>query len=373
MLYRTCLVIGSLFVFCLIGKTQVSIAPQVPPSGVMQKNQLWNIILVSSNPSAIIVSVKLTLLTVADNNPVMTATTKALTLSQGAKQFSSNDLVPIQYNYLSPIFNADRNPNGFLPVGNFQACYSVTQIKQGEAPSTFGLGGANTLAEECIPVEIIPLSPPILNTPFNNDTITTNYPSFNWLPPAPSSLFNSLSYDLSLVKVQKGQAILDALQQNVPVYIVSGIKEPSNIYPSSYEPLDTAVQYAWRIIAKNNKQYVAQSDAFTFSISSVTPFSLKPKDNNYLLLTREQGGYSTGFVADGVLGIKFYSYEREYQTTVSIKTIRGKEIKRYREIVKYGDNFFVYKLNDTFSNKETYFIELTDKEEKQYSATFKVK
>ena len=140
---------------------------------------------------------------------ILTGSSRLFTIVKGAKQLQLSDLNPVQYNYSGAAAVADRSSSGLLPVGSYQLCYTlVEQSSKNIMPAL----------EECLPVEIAPLSPPQLNMPANTDTISTLYPVFQWIPPAPLSLFTDLNYELVLVEMYKGQQALDAVQKNAPIY-----------------------------------------------------------------------------------------------------------------------------------------------------------
>src|SRR5882757_4662713 len=243
------LIFLSLLFLGVVTQAQINMTLQVPPAGVLIKNQLWNMLLVNSGQS-ISVRVNLVLLDEKNNQPVLTATSAPILLARGARQLQAKDLGPIQYAYSGPSFRADVDPNGMLPAGSYQACYTVAGMEKGAAPRV----------ENCIQVNVDPLSPPLLNTPADESRQYTYYPQFTWLPPTPVGLFNDLSYDLVVVEVLPGQGKADAIQQNIPVYSAGFVKNLYMNYPSSYRALDTSKLYAWRIIVLNNGAPAAMSD-----------------------------------------------------------------------------------------------------------------
>lgn len=273
-----------LLLLLLVGlklQAQVSLALQVPPAGVMQKTQLWNMTLINGSNSTYDVDVTITMLSTRDNNPVLTVTSKALAITRGAHQLKYTDFAPVAYKYLSPVFNADLRPEGFLPVGTYTVCYTISRW-QGDAPMP--------LAEECINLEVQPLSPPMLNMPADKDTVEAAYPQFTWLPPAPIMLLGDLSYDFVLVKVLPGQTALQAVQQNLPVYNQSRLKQPFLNMPASYTGLDTGITYAWSIIARNSGQWVAASETWTFTRTMRTPVVKAPAAAAYIQMKRGNDG-----------------------------------------------------------------------------------
>src|SRR5579875_2778409 len=117
-----CCVFGVLYLYTSWG--QLSVSLHEPPSGIVQKSQLWNVTLIYTGNAPIQISIALTLSDIKDNETVMTAFTKPITLVKGIKQIKASDLGPIDYNYLSAGFTNSMFPDAFLPIGNYRACYS---------------------------------------------------------------------------------------------------------------------------------------------------------------------------------------------------------------------------------------------------------
>lgn len=258
----------------MMSRAQITMTLQVPPVGVLVKNQLWNMLLVNSGSQARLVQISLTMLDQKTNQPVLTASTLPFVLGKGARQIQAKDLGPINYTYDGPAV-ADRDPNGLLPVGNYQVCYTVgSQIKDG------------LYTENCIQLAVDPLSPPLLNTPADEGSVTTAWPQFTWLPPTPVGLFGNLSYDLVLVEVLQGQGKADAIEENIPVYSGGLIRNLYLNYASSYAALDTGRLYAWRIVAMNNGLPAAMSDIWTFRVVKPVLPGLGKGNASYLSLRR---------------------------------------------------------------------------------------
>jgi len=223
------------------------------------------------------VRVSLVLLDEKTNQPVLTGGTLPFVLNKGAKQLQAKDLGPIQYAYSGPATSADRDPNGLLPAGSYQACYTVVSAEKGTIP----------MVENCIQLNIDPLSPLLLNTPADEGQLYTAYPQFTWLPPTPMGMFNDLSYDLVLVEVLPGQGKADAIEQNIPVYSGGFVKDLYVNYPSSYRALDTARTYAWRVVALNNGLPATMSDVWTFRV--IVPPKPVLKQQGYVYLDLKRG------------------------------------------------------------------------------------
>lgn len=344
-------------------QAQVTIALQVPPTGVMQKRQLWNMVLVYTGDAGISVSIQLTLLNGKDNQAVMTATTGPVSLKKGTNAINARDVSTLEYNYLSPLFNIDRDPDGFLPAGNFKACYTVTQSGHAGYP----------MAEDCIPVEVQPLSPPQLQMPADTAILETAYPQFSWLPPVPLNIFSNLTYDMLVVEVLPGQGTYEAIQQNIPVYNISDYNNMVHLYPASNKSLDTGRIYAWRVIAKNEGEFVAQSEVWSFKLANPKKETIKPADGNYIQLRRpNEGAAGVQVLTERIIGLKYYSFEKGHETTLRFVTSDGQVVKTIQEQIRYGDNFLAYKLDGAFEKGKLYVVEITDRQKNRYTASFTI-
>jgi hypothetical protein len=349
-----------LLMLAIAGNAQISISVQEPPAGIVQKRQLWNLALINSG-SPIDVVVGLTLIDLSDNQPALTAFTRFITLNKGVRQLKISDIEPIDYQYVSPAFS--RLSDALLPIGNYQACYTVYVNGKEEK---------FVLAENCIMLDIQPLSPPQLTMPVDSATIQNPWPQFSWLPPAPVTLFNDLNYDLIVTEVRPDQSAAAAIQENLPVYNLRRLSTMVNNYPSSNKTLDTGKVYAWRVIAKNGETFAAQSEVWTFKVTKEATKAITPANGVYLDL-KSSGAYTgTAVVGDGVLGIRYYSYDKSREAVIKFLNEKGEVVKEIKRTVSYGNNFLVFKLDHSFKTENTYSIELTDLNMTRYRASFRM-
>jgi hypothetical protein len=238
-------------------KAQVVLNFQLPPAGITLKNQLWNFTVLNSGPNNINVRMELVFSDPSSGQRIFTGTSAIYTLTQNVTQFQAGDLMPIGYNVLNSSYNIDVNPDGFLPIGQFEVCMAVFQIN----PETL-----DKIAEDCTTIEIEPISPPLLTEPANEELSYNKRPFFSWLPPAPANGFNNLSYDFSIVEVGSIQSPADAIQQNIPLFSQEGISTNSMLYPATLSELDTAKLYAWQVAARSSNNAIAKSEIFTFKV-----------------------------------------------------------------------------------------------------------
>lgn len=354
------LIFLSLLFLGIATRAQINMTLQVPPAGVMMKNQLWNMLLVNSGQS-ISVRVNLVLLDEKNNQPVLTATSAPIMLARGARQLQAKDLGPIQYAYSGPSFRADADPNGMLPAGSYQACYTVAGIEKGAAPRV----------ENCILVNVDPLSPPLLNTPADEGRQYTFYPQFTWLPPTPIGLFNDLSYDLVVVEVLPGQGKADAIQQNIPVYSAGFVKNLYMNYPSSYRALDTSRLYAWRIIALNNGSPAAMSDIWTFRITTPDKPGLREREAPYLELKRalDPSVASIG----GTLKLTYENTPADSVVAYTINSLEdpGSPVMQQGQLnLRRGRNFLDLALAGGYAPKKAYLFSLVNGRNETWTVKF---
>jgi hypothetical protein len=341
-------------------KAQVTMTLQVPPAGVLLKNQLWNMLLVNSTAQPLTVRVNMVLVDERDNQVVLTASTAPISLPRGARQLQAKDLGPIQYAYGNPAYHVDGNPNGLLPAGSFQACYTLVNAYK-EA----------TFAENCLQVNIDPLSPPLLNTPSDEGRIYSFYPQFTWLPPTPPALFNDLSYALVLVKMLPGQAKGDAIQDNVPVYAGTFLKNLYLNYPSSYPALDTNSTYAWRVVALNAGKPQAMSDIWTFRVAAPVLLARKPQDDTYIALQRGQSPSIASCTGSILLSYDNRTADTAVRYTItSLQETGNPVIQQGLVLLRYGQNLIKLPLQGGFGMRKIYLFQLLNSRGETWTLKF---
>ena len=327
---------------------------QLPPAGLVQKDQLWNLILVNNKDDIMDVRIQMSLQDAATGQVVLSASTGNIFLNKGVKVLGSKDLQPIYYNYNIPDVSGN-----YLPMGSYTACFQVSN----------NVGEERPLIQECIRFNIDPLSPPLLNTPADKEEIETTYPQFTWMPPSPFEMFTNLTYELVITEVLQEQSTSEAIQYNTPVYTKNNILQPFENYASSFAKLDTGKIYAWQVVARNGLSYAAKTEIWTFKITSrkEAQFIL---NNNYVLLENNVKG--TYLVSDNTLHVKYYSSEPVHETNIIFSNEKGKEVLKNKEKIKQGDNFFDFKLNHKFHSGELYTITITDGSNRSHNLRFSI-
>ena len=336
-------------------QAQVVVTLQLPPLGLTIKPQLWNMTFINTSGASMAVEIQMVMTDAGTGQTVLTATAPSVILPAGTKVINAGMVSPVTYT-AGAGYNIDANPNGFLPVGVFNICYTITQWTHDISAQ---------VAEECVTAEIEPISPPQLIQPGDSDRVIVRRPFFTWLPPTPYNLFSNLMYDFLLVQVQPTQSGADAIQQNIPVYLQSNITFTSLQYPLSMPELDTGKIYAWRVTAKNNFSPIANSEVWSFTIHQ--PMSDTARISNkglYAPLRREQNASYT--ISGNTL---HFLYQHELNSpSVQIK-IADVSRSTQQEVsldspvlaVKYGANYMSLDLgNSGLVNKHMYVLTLVN-------------
>jgi hypothetical protein len=344
------LILSQVFIsLFFITKAQVLVNLQLPQAGLQVKSQLWNMSLVNTSSEVLYIKLDMTLTDVTTGQTVLSGSSRIFTLPSGAKQLQISDLVPIQYNVLNSTYNINNNPNGFLPVGTFNACFSI--LKRNSKT-------LDKIAEDCETIEVEPASPPFLSMPDDGAAIDQSSPLFTWLPPSPVYLFSNLKYDLKLVEVNNNQNPADAIQTNFPLLGQSNISNNTFQYPISLRPLDTAKLYAWQVKALNNMQAISNSEIFTFKVKQQQDAVINETD----VYVRLKGLDEMPFTV--CRGILKYEYVNIYNnaflqlalTDVTTKANKGVALTAEQQVLTYGQNFLRLNLsaNNSMTNNHIY-------------------
>lgn len=347
-----------LFSIPLLLTAQVSLTIQLPPAGMIQKDQLWNLVLMNNSNASLDITVLLNLRDAVTGQPVLSGGSRSITLAKGVKTLNVKDVQPVQYNFGTSGFNSN-----YLPLGAYIACYTLTKANY---------DAIETIAYECVNININPLSPPLLNTPADKSILQTPYPQFSWTPPTPPQMFDNLNYEITVAEIQEGQSPADAVRYNTPTYVKTNSKQPFETYPSSYSKLDTGKTYAWQVIARNGFNYAATTEVWTFGFSKDSA-KLQNTGTSYILLKSNRDEAGVNYIEGNNLFIKYYSFDKAQETTVRFLNMQGRVIRLQKQKLIYGDNFIRFALNRQFKQGQVYRIEITDQQNKIHTATFSIK
>jgi hypothetical protein len=365
-------IITALIVIFLVTNavSQVIITPQLPQTGIKLKTQLWNLGLSNSNTVPISVKLSMVMTDLSNGQQVLSALTELIQLPQGVKLIQYNDVVPVNYVVINNIYNIDVSPNGFLPIGNFDICFEVLK-PVGEI--------MESVAEECIQIEVEPLSPPYLNLPADKSEIDEPRPLFSWIPPSAAIFFTNLSYDFKLVEVLANQNPDDAIQQNIPLVIKSNHYGISFQYPASIATLDTGKTYAWQVAANNNGLFIAKSEVWVFK-EKASGFDnvVYQRETPYFRLKQEAS--NAYFLCNGTLKFEYQNEVNDNIVSFAIYDVTTKEknkiqLPQNNIEIKFGQNFIDYNIKEVngIINGHFYQVELVNSKNENWSGKFEYK
>lgn len=347
---------------------QVVVTLQLPPLGLTIKPQLWNMSLINTTGASMTAEIQMIMTDAGTGQTVLTATTPSFILPAGVKAINAATVTPITYT-VGAGYNIDASPNGFLPVGVFNICYTVTRWNNDVS---------DPVADDCVTAEVEPISPPQLIQPADSDRVLLRRPFFTWLPPTPFNTFSNLLYDWVLVEVQPTQSAADAIQQNVPVFFQSNISFTSLQYPLSMPELDTNKLYAWRVTAKNNLSPIANSEVWSFSLQKYTNDTVTTfKRSSYAPVRRVQ---DASYIISGNTLHFLYQHEINNNavqisiTDISHTVHQAVQLNSSQLTVKYGANYLDLDLsNEKLTNRHIYLLELTNERNEHWYLKFEYK
>lgn len=146
---------------------------------------------------------------------------------------------------------------GRLPEGTYTGCVQVRNRS-----------GANLSSPVCREFEIVYPDPPQLISPANGDEVSTEFPTFQWIPvnvPADYDIF----YTLKIVEILDTQTPLRALEANVPLLERSDVTSTTFTYPLDGLAFEEETSYAWQVQAVDQfglapASNQGRSEIFTF-------------------------------------------------------------------------------------------------------------
>lgn len=333
---------------------QVSVEVQHLPGGLVQRENLWNIVLVNNSKDVAEVTLQLEVKSITSGQVLLTGTAPRLSLEPGVKVVNAAMIQPIVYNFSDPAFSEN-----FLPFGDYLICYRVNYLSAAEEQQS---------TIECTNVQIDPLAPPLLSSPLNEDTLENPYPQFAWIPPAPASMLQHINYALVLVKVNRGQQPVEAVRNNLPVYSNYSLQHTFGYYPSAYPALDTGIVYAWQVRAFNSKGYNGRSEIWTFTVHDkrILPTI---QSASYIHIQENKGINTIGSL---VLYIKCHSFESEQKVSAIFQNMEGAVLLQEQRVMKPGNNYFRFNLNKNFKKNTVYKLKMKEQDGTEYTLRFTI-
>ncbi|MEO8763047.1 MAG: hypothetical protein ABI416_02115 [Ginsengibacter sp.] len=346
-----------------VTNAQVTIQPNVPTVGIIQKNQLWNLSVINGSATTFDgCQIHLILRDRQTGQEIFTATTPQFTVAPGAKQLNVNSLTPIQYNYL-----AGGSGNSFqdlIQVGMYTACYSLSGF----------LGKETDIAEECIQFDAEPLSPPMLITPSDSSELETSPSQFSWTSPTPSAMFDRLNYDVLITEIQDGQKPGEAIENNIPFYSQGNLLNTLLNYPGSVTEFAKDKWFAWQVVARDNREYAGKSEVWVFKITSP---GIKSLVENAPFIKMKKDRPEKGIAPNGILKLSYINETTDNLAEVSIVDLsnQSKPASHFTAALKPGENLIEYNLNPKFHPQEgkVYQAQIINSRKEKWVTQFEIR
>jgi hypothetical protein len=342
---------------------QVTMQLSVPATGMIQKNQLWNVLVVNPTNKQYDCRLELVLRDRITGQEVMTATTGQFTIASGSKQLNATVLSPIQYNNI--LSGIDTRLQGLLPTGSYTACYASSSITLKET----------NLAEECISFDAEPLSPPMLIFPADSAELDNAPTQLSWTPPTPEGMFDRLHYEIAITEIKDGQKAPEAIQENLPFYADGALYTNNMNYPGTATSFEKDKWYAWQVVARDDRNYAGKSEVWVFKVKSPSigqliveqaPFTKMRKDNP-----------DKGIAPNGILKLSYINETADSFAQVNIiePGNQNKIIASFTVALKPGENLLENNVKKKFHLQEgvIYQAELINSRKEKWVMQFEVR
>lgn len=361
---RKLMITAAIAVITITAPAQVYIQSTIPQAGLVQKNQLWNLVLVNGTTGPMEARLTLVLRDRLQNTELLTATTSRFTLPRGSLSVNMNNLSPIQYNYLG--MSPNTSLNGLLPAGSYTACYSIARLV-GER--------LEQVAEECAPFYIEALSPPMLIYPADSSALQVNPAQFTWTPPTPAGMFSRLQYEIFITEIKPGQKAAEAMQQNIPFYNAAYVPNNFITYPAALPAFEKEKWYSWQIVARDERSYAGKSEVWVFKVNKEMAPEMIVKGAPFLKMKSE--ATDMGIAPGGMLKISFFNRTADTEAQVMIYDLSGNDSKpaTFSIKIKPGENQAELNLEKkmNISEEHTYRTEIVYSSGEKQSVLFRIK
>lgn len=360
------LVLASLSLLSWQVKSQMAVTLLLPPTGLVQKQQLWSVLVTNQSLTAQNIRVEILMTEISTGQPVLSATSGLILIPSGTKQLTATTVGPVQYVGTNPNYRINTSPDGLLPIGSFNVCYGFWQSDR-------------IIAQECRSVAIEPLSPLQLTFPVQHAALENANPNFTWIPFSSMQSVASLTYAMKLVEVLPGQNATGAMVDNPALFAASQISTNSSLfYGPSFPALKRNQLYAWQVTAMNGLAEIAKSETWDFSIGEGQRLGKGQGDPVYVKLkkTPEEAGYCIFYgslcfeylneTSDTSWNVKFIDIGATNKTPTSLKALDTLRMKGGENLIKLPTD----KIDGLLQDKHIYLMELINSRQERWQVKF---
>lgn len=318
------------------GQAQLAATIFFPSTGMLDKQQLWNITVTNIGTVSLPVRIEVLITEQNTGQAVMSASTDLIDCPPGTKQLSAGLIGSIQYTSLNPNYRIDPGPTGLLPIGVFNVCYQ------------FQTNWGKQVLQQCEPLTVVPLSPLLLQTPENFTILSNPYPAFTWLPFSSTQSLSNVTYSLKLVEIYPNQSASDAMEKNIPLFAASNLVETNFLSVGGSPVLEKSKQYAWQVSALSDTRDIAKSEVWNFSMA-------KDVDSTKVLVTpaafarmrkrgEDEGGYAvfwgdiriayTNETSDSTWSVRLQDVSTPASSLITLKHLDSTRMQRGENLIR---------------------------------------
>lgn len=367
--------IGLLFLLTFFKATaQYNISPIAPPPN-FTFNDLWHLTVLrgsTDNYTQFYISLRI----LDDKNALKVKSNSAFFgMDVGSRYFNLSNINLLQpFNssyYDATVLREAIASGGQFPPGTYNMVYTL----YGKASD----GAFTPLAEENVQTRVEVMWPPILLWPEDKAVLTDPHPVLTWTPAFSSSFTGTITYDLKLVEVLKGQTAEEAMLANPAFFTMDKLVNTTYPYTAEAPALNEKATYAWLVQARLG-DVRASSQLWKFSFSPDIPVNPAAPQFYAPVLEKLDGSYAMS--VDYTLKLK---YTEEYELPTSgynylIYNLYDQDGVKIRSSlpplsslslpVKKGDNYLALPLGNpglNLSGNRFYILEVMNhKNEKWY-------
>lgn len=340
--------------------SQISIQPVLPVTGLIQTEGLWNAIVINNSSESIECRLEISLRDRLSGMEVLAGVSGSFNVSAGVKRIDVSQIMPVQYNMISSEFSG--GINDLIPIGNYVACYRLT-------------GGKNAAANECVALDVKPLSPPALISPADSAKLPIAPAQFVWLPPAPINLFKDLQYDLLITEISEGKDAQESLVQDPPFYSENNVSINNITYAGTNNSFEKGKWYAWQVTARDGEKYAGKSEAFVFTLTDNSIALMLISQSPYLKMRKELP--EKGIAPNSILKISYINETGDSTMLLKITDLNksNKTLAEWPFVLKQGENLFQIDLSKKINTKDSNLLEASfvNTRKEQWKVQFEIR
>lgn len=287
-----------------------------------------------------------------NGNSVIELMTPTFFLEPGMNELNKTAFAKAYLKFGSSSAAATFAQTGRFPAGTYDYCFEL----EVEGPKI----NDPSIYQNCFEAVIMPLTPLLLISPPDGSETCNTQPDFQWQQPMPVD--KDLAYRLILTSVKDDQTAIEAINNNVPIIDIAGLRETILPYPTDVPRLEKDVNYAWQVTAYTGKTILEKSEIWTFRVHCDEAKTDSTYHSYREVKTAIDGNYYT---ANKVLRFALNNPYKARQLNYSIIDISAPEaeIKKLPEItVENGSNSIDLRLdnNKAFIPGHSYLMRISN-------------